>query len=239
LGVRIRAISPTGVRHVFGTAKAESSLRTPTAPARTGHPKEIVMLETIIGAMRAQIEKYSLEVLQRYPDDLFIHDRRMLKFGAVPGAQIAWVVGHCHTHLVNLGIHPDENQNVSYMTKLSSSDRFYLLKVTHSGFTLVEESREEFVALAGTPVPYHSNGDANSFSLFRGVSRIGAVTSEVIGSSEQRVFRGTIAPMAGVTALDRVALELWCDKALVKTAGTLFARTEVDWAPAIAMAQAA
>ena len=114
------------------------------------------LVERIIEAAKAEIEKYALELLQRYPDDLLVHDRSALEIYAVGGARIGWMVGHSHTHLVPLGIHPGTNQEVTYLTNLANDDRFYEIVISSSGenFTMKEITREDFAGLARTPVRY-------------------------------------------------------------------------------------
>lgn len=55
------------------------------------------MIHAIIEAMRKEIAKYNLELLQRYPRDLEV-DKAMLERFAQPGMKIAWNVGDSHTH---------------------------------------------------------------------------------------------------------------------------------------------
>ena len=199
------------------------------------------LAERIIEAAKTEIEKYSLELLQRYPNDLLVHDRAAFELYAVAGARIACVVGHCHTHLVPLGIHPGTNQEVSYLTNLANDDRFYEIVVSASGddFSLKELSREGFADLVRTRVPYKREGGASAFWLVRDGSRVGYVMSESIGNACSPKYRGTITPVAGINEADKSALEMWCQKSIVEAAGTLFVRSEVEVAPAIRLSHAA
>ena len=208
----------------------------------TTHETNLKRVDQIIGAMSAEIEKYALELMQRYPNDLLVHDRRMLETFAVPGAQIAWMVGHCHTHLVALGLHAQENKNVSYLTKLASEDRFYLLKVSVSGreFSLTEKSRLEFCALSETRVPYQRDGLACSgFWLTRAGRRLGTVSIKSVGTWAKPSYHVVLTPAAGITALDLAALKLWGDKAVTEEAQTLFVSYELEVADSIALQDAA
>lgn len=61
------------------------------------------MIQAIIEAMKQEIAKYKLEVLQHYPKDLEI-DMATLERFAHPGMKIAWMVGDSHTHIAPLGV---------------------------------------------------------------------------------------------------------------------------------------
>ena len=45
----------------------------------------------IIEAMLAEVERYKLELLQRYPDDLLVYDRMALARNAHAGAKFCWM----------------------------------------------------------------------------------------------------------------------------------------------------
>jgi hypothetical protein len=197
-------------------------------------------VQSILEAMQAVITKYGLEVMQRYPDDLRIHDKAMLERMAVPGARIAWMAGHCHTHLVSLGFNPKENLNVTYLTDLAKEDRFYVLNIGHGNkFKMDEINRKSFAALSDTPVPYERNGNASNFWLYRQSVKIGHVAIDQVGTWQEPEAKATITPMRGISQHARAALGLWCSYAITEMAGTLFTRSEVSWADPIEVAQAA
>ena len=199
------------------------------------------LVERLIEAAKKEIEKYSLELLTRYPDDLLVHDKSAIERYAVAGARIGWVVGHSHTHLVALGIHPGTNQEVKYLTNLANDDRFYEIKVSASGddFTMKEITREDFAGLATTHVPYKRDGGKTGFWLVRDGRRVGSVMSESIGNLCSPKYRATITPVAGISDADKAALEMWCQKSIVEDCGTLFVRSVVEVASPIQLANAA
>lgn len=199
------------------------------------------LVERIIEAAKTEIEKYALDLLQRYPDDLLVHDKSAFELYAVAGARIGWMVGHGHSHLVPLGIHPGTNQEVKYLLNLANDDRFYEIVVSASGddFTMKEITREGFAELARTRVPYKREGGVTGFWLLRDGSRVGSVMSEAIGNVCSPKYRATITPVAGITEADKAALEMWCQKSIVEAAGTLFVRSVVEVAPPIRLAHAA
>lgn len=198
-------------------------------------------VEKILDAMKGIITKYGLELLERYPDDLLVHDKAMLERGAVPGAQIAWMVGHSHTHLVNLGLHPKENENVEYLTNLANDDRFFVLTIGHGdAFRMTEMNRKDFANLSRTAVPYKRQGEPAGFWLYRHESRIGHVALERVGAFQENRISAAITPAAGITDLDRAALEMWCSKSAVEMTHTLFVRSEITWnTPLLLLEQAA
>lgn len=194
----------------------------------------------LIAKMQEVITKYGLELMQRYPNDLLVHDRATLEQAAVPGAKFAWMVGHCHTHLVHLGIHPKENLNVTYLTNLADEDRFFVLDIGQGGrFKMSEVERGAFSALSRTHVPYERRGDVSNFWLYRQKERVGHVTLQNTGTLHEPKVSVTITPMFGISGLDSAALELWARNATVEMARTLFVRSDVTWAKPIQFQRAA
>ena len=198
-------------------------------------------ISKILDAMKKVITKHGLELLQRYPNDLLVHDKATLERAAAPGAQIAWMVGHSHTHLVVLGLHPKENENVEYLTNLANDDRFYILNIGHGdAFKMAEVGRKGFAELSRTAVPYKRQGDPSGFWLYRHKSRIGHVILKRVGAFQENRISAAITPAAGITDLDRAALEMWCSKSAVEMTHTLFVRSEVVWnEPLLLLEQAA
>ena len=47
---------------------------------------------SIIQSMQDIITKHGLELMQHYPNDLWVHDKANLMVMAVPSAHIAWLV---------------------------------------------------------------------------------------------------------------------------------------------------
>lgn len=199
----------------------------------------IVIVQQIINALEAKITQYGLEVLTRYPDDLYKHDRAMLERHAHPGAKIAWMVGHCHTHFCVLGVHPDENVGVTYLTNLASEDRFFVINVGQESHRLSEMNRDAFKALATTPVPFKASGSATSYYLSNKGRRIGHVALEPVGGWQDRSYRVLITPVAGIMDADHSALEIWAAKSVVKVSGSLFTRFTIEWQTAVLLLQAA
>ena len=53
------------------------------------HLSTRALVQKILTAMHSVIEKFELELMLNFPDDLLVHDRNILKRLAVPGAKIA------------------------------------------------------------------------------------------------------------------------------------------------------
>jgi hypothetical protein len=195
----------------------------------------------IIDAMLVEVDRYKLELLQRYPDDLLIHDRNALSRSAHAGSKFCWMVGDSHTHLARLGVHPKLNEYPTFLTNCSSNDRFYVIDVARSGvsFTLKEVTRESFPSLAHTPIPYKRVGAANGFWLYKNDARVGTCTITRTGTYEKPVYDMKLTVMAGTSEADKVALEDWAMHAAVEMAGTLFVNPRITWEPAIELALAA
>lgn len=198
------------------------------------------MIQAIIEAFKNEISKYNLELLQRHPKDLEI-DMAMLERFAAPGLKYAWMVGDCHTHAAPLGIHQTLNELPTYVTRLANNDRFYLLSIGNGPeqFTLKEVDRVAFAALVNTPIPYKMVGSFDSFWLYRNESRVGTCILTREGTYEKPTYKAALTPMAGISKLDRAALEEWGLQAVVKKAGSLFAYSRVEWQDEIKLQLAA
>lgn len=196
--------------------------------------------QAIINAVKQELAKYNLELLQRYPKDLDI-DMAMLDRFAHPGMKFAWCLGDSHTHAAPLGIHQKLNELPTYVTNLANNDRFYLLSIGHGQeqFTLKEVDRKDFAALVHTPIPYKMIGTVDSFWLYRKESRVGTCIVTREGTFEKPVYKIALTPMAGISKLDRQALEEWGQQAVVKKAGSLFASSRVEWQDEIKLQLAA
>lgn len=190
-----------------------------------------ILVSRLVDAMKQKIEFYGLELLENYPNDLVVHDRAMLEKFANPGAMIAWMVGHSHTHIVSLGVHPKEQELVTCLTNLANDDRFFVIRI-HSGnnFSFKEVERGQFSALANTPVPYRTEGPTNGFWLLRGAERLGHCAIERTGTMHDLTYHITITPIAGIAAAETAALTMWAEKSAVSLAGSLFVRTATTWA---------
>lgn len=198
------------------------------------------LTHAIIGAVKEELTKYNLELLQRYPKDLDI-DMAMLDRFAAPGMKFAWCLGDSHTHAAPLGVHQRLNELPTYVTNLANNDRFYVLSIGHGHeqFTLNEVDRGHFAALVHTPIPYKMIGTADSFWLYRNESRVGTCILTREGTFEKPVYKIALTPMAGISKLDRQALEEWGQQAVVKKAGSLFAHSQVEWQDEIKLQLAA
>jgi hypothetical protein len=187
------------------------------------------------------VTDYGLELLQRYPNDLLVIDRVLLEAAAYPGAKIAWMVGHSHTHLFPLGIHPEKNQSVTWVTNFGNDDRFFVIDVRHGGlFSVKELDRKKFESLQHTPLLYSPEGnDQSSFWLLKHGRRIGFVSIELHGGMAERAAKVNITPVAGLGEQDRHVLELWGDIAASRTAHSLFTPRQTVWNAPVVLAQKA
>jgi hypothetical protein len=191
-----------------------------------------VIVQKILNRMQSCIEQCGLKLMQHYPDDLLVHDKAMLSTVAVPGAKIAWVVGHMHTHIVPLGFNSGENKNVVGMINLSKEDRFFIIAVSHGEkFTMTEVPRAEFAALSKTPVAYTRAGEVNNFWLMRNKQKIGHIVIRIDGNANDQKATATITPVVGVDDHGIAALHIWASTSIVEYAHTLFIRSEAIWNP--------
>jgi hypothetical protein len=201
---------------------------------------EAIMIQAIIEAFKREITKYNLELLQRYPTDLEI-DMAVLEHFISPGLKYAWMVGDSHTHSAPLGVHQERNELPTYVTRLSNNDRFYLLSIGNGPdqFTLKEVDRAAFAALVNTPIPYKMTGSFDSFWLYRNESRVGNCIVTCEGMYRKPMYKIALTPVAGISKLDRAALQEWGQQAVVKKTGSLFAPSQVEWQDEIKLQLAA
>lgn len=194
-----------------------------------------LLVDRIISAMLAEIEKHGLELMQHYPNDLLIHDKNVLMLQAVAGASIAWTVSDTATHLAPLGLHPESNQHVGYCLNLSSRQRFYHLSINQQSFSLKEISREEYKLLEKTSVPYGLGKKPveGVNRLYKGDRVVGDINLVDIGNWHQRCFEVTVVPAEGISNIDMNALAVWAARIPVDIAGTLFVRTKEIWKDAV------
>lgn len=174
--------------------------------------------------------------MQRYPNDLLVHDRAVLENAAHPGAFIAWMVGDSHTHIVSLGVHQKENACVTYLTNLASSDHFYTLRIHADRFELKEIGRKAFGKLNATPVPYQRTGTAESFWLCRHDTRIGHCKITRTGDYQSYKYTAEMSPMPAISALDKTALQHWASQAITEITQSLFTPCEFVFADPLPIA---
>lgn len=203
---------------------------------RTGYAMRQIQLanagnsvtDSIIDTMKAIIAEHHLQILDLYPRDLD-HDRIVLNKCAVEGATIGWVVGNMHTHLVVLGLEPEQNEMVTCFTNLSASDRFYLIQVRGGQATFTEKTREEFKSLVHHPIPYNRVGGQMEFTLQKGGRRLAYCSLAKVGSYENTMYQVRISSYTLLTALDRAAVEYWCHRAVSVASGSLLTKRELTW----------
>lgn len=189
---------------------------------------DIKPVDQLMHALQTIIEGAGLELLQRYPNDLLVHDRRQFERFWAPGQRFGWMVGHSHTHMAVVGLHTEENKVLGYVLNLNSDDRFYEVTVGRDGRShqVREVGRAGFESLLRTPVPYSRQGDDKSFTLFCVGRPVGAVGITITGTFENRFYSASIAPRDGAQNRDVGALHLWADYACRRLAGSLFYRSD-------------
>lgn len=191
------------------------------------------LIAAAMTAFKAEMEKYNLDTLKNYPGDLDT-DLAILTRVAMPGAKFAWKAGHTGTHLFALGLHPKRSEQVTYITRDSASDRFYLLEFFADRIKLTEQTAKAFEELEHTPIPYKQEGSNESFWLTRAGVRIGYCRNEFTGDYQRKKYRSTITPVVGITKLDREALREFANFSVVALAQSLFVVHDEVWSEALA-----
>lgn len=188
-----------------------------------------ILVNCLISAMTTEIQRYGLEVLTRYPDDLLVHDRNTLTGIAVPGITMGWAVGHSATHLSLVGIHPEQSSMLDYLASPShSAKHFYRVAITSpTNFRMTEISRENFANMAREPVPYQLKKSDDGGGWVSHTRRaLGHIAIRYEGGFQDRRWFADITPVEGATPLAHVVLETWANRAMIEKAGSLFCRTE-------------
>lgn len=188
-----------------------------------------VLVQSILHAMQAEIESHGLELMSRYPDDLVVHDKAQLLNIAVPGATIAWMVGHSHTHMIPIGIHKKQSELVGCFINLANDDLFYTITIKNNKFKMVKVDREEFADLKTKNHPYEKEGGISSFWLMNGKNHVGFININHVGTIQKKKVLATINPCRGISDLDYVALNVWCTQSIIEFANTLFIESEIVW----------
>ena len=195
------------------------------------------MIEAAIQLMLAEIERHGLQVIQRYPDDVLVHDRAVLEQFGHPGSTVAWMVGDLHSHIVPLGIHPLLNKTVTYLTDMASNDRFYTLEFSRSGTVVIKPiDRKVFAELSRASVPYTTKGTTTNFSLYRGTSRLGHCMLTDEGTCAAPLMLVTITPRHDIQLIDKSALEEWARQGVTQHTGSLFAKSKLHWNESVSLA---
>lgn len=195
------------------------------------------MIEAAIQLMLAEIERHGLQVIQRYPDDVLVHDRAVLEQFGHPGSTVAWMVGDLHSHIVPLGIHPLLNKTVTYLTDMASNDRFYLLEFSRSGAVVIKPiDRKVFAELSRAAIPYTTKGTPTNFSLYREASRLGHCMLADEGTCAAPLMLVTITPRHDIQPIDKAALEEWARQGVTQHTGTLFAKSKLHWNESVSLA---
>jgi hypothetical protein len=185
-------------------------------------------VDALIQQLQHIIASGRLELLDRYPNDLLVHDRLSFERFWAPGQRFGWMVGHSHTHVTALGLHPDENKSVTYVLNLSSTDRFFEITVgrDETTFRIEERGRDAYAALQRVPVDYRKVGVDNKFDVYRANNRVGHVTVEASGPYTERIYKAVLTPTCVANKADKAALHVWADHAARSIAGTLFFRSQ-------------
>lgn len=188
--------------------------------------------ELIIQQMQALIAQHGLQLMQSYANDLLTHDRRILDDLEDSSCTVGWCVGHSHTHMAVLGLHPEMNDMVNTYVRLAHEDRFYKLTLKQGkDFSLVEVKRADFPALSSTPVPYTKTGDGLDFTLHKAGTALAHVSIKMKMSENYRPsYHFSFRPLVKLNSVDKAALEMWADYTLRHNAGTMFYRTDgITW----------
>jgi hypothetical protein len=199
--------------------------------ADPAEPTHGVLSKRIVNAMTVEVDKYGLRLMQHYPDDLLVHDRKLLDQMAQPCAHLALVIGDTHTHIVAVGIHPRENESIDCLLALAATDRFYDIRIAADGatFDMREIGREAFSELRDIMPHYARHGETGDCWLVRDDTRIGQIRVQPAPPSSKVTFVYTLTPTREATPLDRYALEVWAGYDARAMAQSLLFTNIVEW----------
>ncbi|MCE2722066.1 MAG: hypothetical protein LW865_02090 [Betaproteobacteria bacterium] len=181
--------------------------------------------QAMIRQMVDVVNQNGFLLLQRYPDDLMVHDRAYLTRFARPGMVFAWCVGDSHSHLTIVGLTKSDTELVSALTGLGSKDRFFRIRCSADGAMFDALSREEFARLATTPVPYQVKNTTDGIALWRDEELVGTALIRRLTPEPQctnATYEAIIRPAAAVSEVELAALETaTCLR--IRELGSLFA----------------
>lgn len=185
--------------------------------------------DSVVEILRNKVKECGLTLLDHYPADLETHDRKTIEMFLLNGFSVAWCVGNYHTHCFPLGIHPEDNLCVTYVTQLSGSDCYFALRYDKKAekLSVIAKSREQFNALQSTPVAFKRVGQADSFLLTRGNRELAQVNL-------RRKHSGTYGYNATIVRVDSKpnevpVIERWAFRSAVELGHTLFMGIDVTW----------
>lgn len=186
--------------------------------------------DRLIAAMISLVQSHGFQLMQTYPNDLLIHDRRVLeKFEGHSGV-LAWCLGDTHTHMCALGIHPDENIAVTYYLNLGSRDRFYKIVLNGSeDFKIVEQTPEQFRNLQQTKISYTKAGDDLSFTCSYKDTPIAQCHITIHGSFRERNYVAQMKALKPLSIVDKMSVEYFAYHAIRNYSGTLFFKADSLW----------
>lgn len=181
-----------------------------------------------IDAMRSIVSRHSIEITKHYPEDLEC-DADHLSKRCCPGLSFGWCIGHYHSHLVLLGLHPSASDTLS-LSRLSSEDLYWHFTFSGTGRMRVRQlSRETFGQLGrNTPIPYRSRAlNAQTFALQNDNKSVAEITLRSVGSVCRPVVDASIVHLPNASEKDSVAAVVWAHREAARLVGTLFVRTNV------------
>ncbi|MDP1870225.1 MAG: hypothetical protein Q8K61_01230 [Gallionella sp.] len=182
-----------------------------------------IRADIIIEQMHRMIEQNKLELVRRHAKDLVLHDLVLLTKLNDSKAVLAWCVGHSHSHLVVLGIHPAENSMVYTHVRLASEDKFYKLTLKAAAdFCLQETTRLDYPELGNTPVPYSMSGTKLEFTFFKAGAPLAHITIKPLQIGGKWQYHVQYRPINVMTEIDRYAAEVWAHKSIASFAQSVF-----------------
>lgn len=189
--------------------------------------------EKIIEAMSKLAANQIGKLMKRYPDDVAVHDRRILDELENAVCEIAWVVGDSHTHMAVLGVSEEQNQMVNCFAWLANDDAYFRLSLlANNQFRLTALDRAAFEKLSSTKIEFLRAGNNHNFTLLKNALPIAAVSIESKGNWETRSFKIQIRPISDLSAFDRHAILEWTRWSIGQATGSLFFNAEAPiWWP--------
>lgn len=191
--------------------------------------RSVKIIEAISKSAATQIG----ELMKRYPDDLAVHDRRILDGLENAVCEIAWVVGDTHTHMAVLGVSEEQNQMVNCFARLANDDVYFRLSLLAGNqFRLTALDRAAFEKLSSTKIAFVRAGNNLNFTLLKNALPIAAVSIESQGNWKTRSFKIQIRPILDLSVFDRHAVLEWSRWSIGKETGSLFFEAEEPiWEP--------
>lgn len=178
------------------------------------NPVTLLLIDTI--------HKHDLSLLDRYPDDIFVSDNDLLnRFGA-DDFHLAWCVGHSHSHLYPVGMHPHLSELITNCLGLSSKDLFFEIVRKKNVVTIQRLLPSDFALLSKAVIPFEFKGQNLDGAIFWMSKPLVRFVAEVERTGAKVSATFNFHAQAQLTSWQKYACLYFARRSASRALGTLF-----------------